>query len=162
ASPGGAENRHLHGKGPGSHRWYRDFFHNHVYVSLTHMPRASLPPLLWRLYRGHVMNRPYASEGLVFLARRHRVLVGGALGRWAAGGATVAPAGSGHERADPDRGGARLRGALVVQHAGEPHRPPGGGLPRRDRAVRRPERGRAAARPAREAGVRDGIEGVDR
>ena len=82
ASPGGAENRHLHGKGPGSHRWYRDFFHTHVYVSLTHMPRSSLVTLLWRLYRGHVMNRPYASEGPIFLARRHRALVEGALGGW--------------------------------------------------------------------------------
>jgi GT2 family glycosyltransferase len=81
-SPGGSENRHLHGAGAGSHRWYRDFFHNHVYVSLTHMPRASLAPLLWRLYRGHVMNRPYAGQGLAFLARRHRALLDGALGGW--------------------------------------------------------------------------------
>ena len=81
-TPGGNENRHLHGRQPGSHRWYRDFFHNHVYVSLTHMPRASLPPLLWRLYRGHVLNGPYAREGLTFLARRHRALLEGALGGW--------------------------------------------------------------------------------
>jgi len=81
-TPGGNENRHLHGRGPGSHRWYRDFFHNHVYVSLTHMPRASLAPLLWRLYRGHVMNGPYAREGLGFLARRHRALLEGAVGGW--------------------------------------------------------------------------------
>ena len=81
-SAGGSENRHLHGVGAGSHRWYRDFFHNHVYVSLTHMPRASLAPLLWRLYRGHVMNRPYAGQGLAFLARRHRALLEGTLGGW--------------------------------------------------------------------------------
>src|SRR5262249_23273758 len=81
-SAGGAENRHLHGAGAGSHRWYRDFFHNHVYVALTHMPRGSLPALLWRLYRGHVLNRPYAREGLVFLARRHRALVEGVVGGW--------------------------------------------------------------------------------
>jgi GT2 family glycosyltransferase len=81
-SPGGSENRHLHGLGAGSHRWYRDFFHNHVYVSLTHMPRASLAPLLWRLYRGHVLNGPYAREGLGFLARRHRALLEGAVGGW--------------------------------------------------------------------------------
>jgi GT2 family glycosyltransferase len=81
-SAGGSENRHLHGRGTGSHRWYRDFFHNHVYVSLTHMPRASLAPLLWRLYRGHVMNGPYAREGLGFLARRHRALLDGAVGGW--------------------------------------------------------------------------------
>ena len=82
ASPGGSENRHLHGRGAGSHRWYRDFFHNHVYLSLTHMPRASLAPLLWRLYRGHVMNGPYAREGLAFLARRHRAFCEGVLGGW--------------------------------------------------------------------------------
>jgi GT2 family glycosyltransferase len=81
-SAGGAENRHLHGRGPGSHRWYRDFFHNHVYLSLTHMPRATLAPLLWRLYRGHVLNRPYAGEGFRFLARRHRAMVEGVVGGW--------------------------------------------------------------------------------
>jgi GT2 family glycosyltransferase len=81
-SPGGNENRHLHGREPGSHRWYRDFFHNHVYVTLTHMPRTALAPLLWRLYRGHVMNRPYAREGPAFLARRHRALVEGVLAGW--------------------------------------------------------------------------------
>jgi GT2 family glycosyltransferase len=81
-SPGGAENRHLHGRGAGSHRWYRDFFHNHLYVSLTHMPRASLPPLLWRLYRGHVLNGPYAREGAAFLARRHQAFARGLLDGW--------------------------------------------------------------------------------
>jgi GT2 family glycosyltransferase len=81
-TPGGNENRHLHGRQPGSHAWYRDFFHNHVYVSLTHMPRASLAPLLWRLYRGHVMNGPCAREGLAFLARRHRALLQGAIQGW--------------------------------------------------------------------------------
>jgi GT2 family glycosyltransferase len=81
-SAGGSENRHLHGTGAGSHRWYRDFFHNHVYVALTHMPPSSLLPLLWRLYRGHVMNRPYAREGLGFLARRHRALLEGVVGGW--------------------------------------------------------------------------------
>jgi GT2 family glycosyltransferase len=82
ASPGGHENRNLHSARAGSHRWYRDFFHNHVYLSLTHMPRASLAPLLWRLYRSHVMNGPYAREGLAFLGRRHRALLEGALGGW--------------------------------------------------------------------------------
>jgi GT2 family glycosyltransferase len=81
-SAGGAENRHLHGRAAASHRWYRDFFHNHVYVSLTHMPGGSLPPLLWRLYRGHVMNGPYAREGPAFLARRHRAFLGGVVGGW--------------------------------------------------------------------------------
>ena len=83
-SPGGNENHHLAGRGTGSHRWYRDFFHNQVYVSLKHMPRATLAPLLWRLYRGHVLNRPYAGEGLRFLLARHRAMVGGALGGWRA------------------------------------------------------------------------------
>jgi glycosyltransferase involved in cell wall biosynthesis len=76
-SPGGNENHHLHGRALGSHRWYRDFFHNHVYVTLKHMPRSALAPLLWRLYRGHVMNRPYAREGVSFLLARHRAFVGG-------------------------------------------------------------------------------------
>ena len=81
-SPGGNENRHLHGRGTGSHRWYRDFFHNHVYVSLTHMPRTALAPLVWRLYRGHVMNGPYARQGLAFLLQRHRALLEGVVAGW--------------------------------------------------------------------------------
>ena len=81
-SPGGNENRHLHGRSAGSHRWYRDFFHNNVYVSLRHMPRRSLTPLLWRLYRSHVMNGPYAREGAAFLAARHRAWLRGLLGGW--------------------------------------------------------------------------------
>lgn len=79
-SPGGNDNRHLHGRDADSHRWYRDFFHNQVYVSLKHMPRRSLPALLWRLYRGHVLNGPYARLGLAFVAARHRALLEGALG----------------------------------------------------------------------------------
>ena len=81
-SPGGNENRHLHSRDAGSHRWYRDFFHNHVYVSLKHMPRGSLAPLFWRLYRGHVMNGPYAREGLAFLAARHRAMLAGTVDAW--------------------------------------------------------------------------------
>jgi GT2 family glycosyltransferase len=81
-SPGGNENRHLHGRGAGSHRWYHDFFHNQVYVCLKHMPRRSLAPLLWRLYRSHVMNGPYAREGIAFLAARNRAMLTGILDGW--------------------------------------------------------------------------------
>lgn len=81
-SPGGNENHHLHGRGAGSHRWYRDFFRNHLYISLKHLPRRSLAPLLWRLYRGHVMNRPYAGEGVAFLAARHWAMLEGVIGGW--------------------------------------------------------------------------------
>jgi GT2 family glycosyltransferase len=81
-TPGGNENHHLLGRGAGSHRWYRDFFHNQLYVSLKHMPRASLLPLAWRLYRAHVMNRPFAREGLPFLVARHRAMLEGLLGGW--------------------------------------------------------------------------------
>jgi GT2 family glycosyltransferase len=77
ASPGGNENKHLLGREPGSHAWYRHFFHNHVYFALKHQPRAAVASMLWRLYRGHVMNRPYAREGLPFLLARHRAFVGG-------------------------------------------------------------------------------------
>jgi glycosyltransferase involved in cell wall biosynthesis len=81
-SPGGNENRHLHGRAAGSHRWYRDFFHNHVYVTLKHMPRRALGPVLWRLYRGHVMNGPCAREGATFLAARHGAWLRGLLDGW--------------------------------------------------------------------------------
>lgn len=82
ASPGGNENRHLMGRATGSHRWYRDFFHNQLYVTLKHAPRRALPQLLWRLYRGHVMNRPYVREGAAFVAARHRAMVAGLASGW--------------------------------------------------------------------------------
>ena len=81
-SPGGNENHHLHGREAGSHRWYLEFFHNQIYISLKHMPRRSLAPLLWRLYRGHVMNRPYAREGLAFVVARTRAMVMGTVDGW--------------------------------------------------------------------------------
>lgn len=81
-SAGGNENRHLLGRDPASHGWYRDFFHNQVYVSLKHMPRPSVPVLLWRLYRGHVMNRPFAREGGRFLVARHLAFIGGVAKGW--------------------------------------------------------------------------------
>jgi GT2 family glycosyltransferase len=81
-SPGGNDNRHLLGRELASHGWYRDFFRNQMYVSLKHMPRLLLPVLLWRLYRGHVMNRPYVREGVGFLLARHLAFVGGLAKGW--------------------------------------------------------------------------------
>lgn len=78
-SPGGNENRHLLGREPASHAWYRDFFHNHVYVTLKHLPRAALPLLVWRLYRAHVLNRPFLRQGAAFVVRRHRAFLAGVL-----------------------------------------------------------------------------------
>jgi glycosyltransferase involved in cell wall biosynthesis len=79
-SPGGNENRHLLGREPASHAWYRDFFHNHVYVTLKHLPPSTLPVLLWRLYRAHVLNRPFLREGPAFVLRRHQAFVAGVAG----------------------------------------------------------------------------------
>jgi len=76
-SAGGNENRHLLGREPASHAWYRDFFHNHVYVTLKHLPSAALPTLLWRLYRAHVLNGPYLRLGPAFVAARHAAFVSG-------------------------------------------------------------------------------------
>jgi glycosyltransferase involved in cell wall biosynthesis len=76
-SPGGAENRHLLGREPDSHAWYQAFFHNHVYVTLKHLPRRTLPILIWRLYRAHVLNRPFLREGPRFVLRRHRAFLAG-------------------------------------------------------------------------------------
>jgi GT2 family glycosyltransferase len=84
-SPGGNENRHLLGREPASHAWYRDFFHNHVYVTRKHLPRAVLPRLLWRLYRAHVLNRPFLREGVAFVLRRHRAFAAGVLAGLATG-----------------------------------------------------------------------------
>ena len=81
-SPGGNENLHLLGRAPASHGWYRDFFHNHTYVTLKHLPRRVLPRLLWRLYRAHVLNRPYAREGVAFQVARHRAFVAGVAAAW--------------------------------------------------------------------------------
>jgi GT2 family glycosyltransferase len=81
-SPGGAGNRHLMGREPDSHRWYRFFFHNHLYFALKHMPPRALPRFLWRLYRAHVLNRPYAQEGPGFLLARHRAWLAGLASAW--------------------------------------------------------------------------------
>jgi GT2 family glycosyltransferase len=85
ASPGGADNRHLHGRDPASHEWYVAFFHNHFYCTLKHTPRRHLATLAWRLYRSHVLNRPYLEMGPAFVVRRHAAFVrglGGALGTY--------------------------------------------------------------------------------
>jgi GT2 family glycosyltransferase len=79
-SPGGAENRHLLGRERESHVWYAAFFHNHVYCDLKHAPRRGLPGLWWRLYRSHVLNRPYLGEGLGFVLRRHAAFLRGTAG----------------------------------------------------------------------------------
>lgn len=76
-SLGGTENRHLLGRAPGSHAWYAAFFHNHVYCDLKHAPRRHLPRLLWRLYRSHVLNRPFLAEGPGFALRRHAAFARG-------------------------------------------------------------------------------------
>lgn len=76
-SAGGNDNRHLLGRERASHAWYRDFFHNHVYVTLKHLPPGTLPVLLWRLYRAHVLNRPFVREGPGFVAARHAAFVRG-------------------------------------------------------------------------------------
>jgi GT2 family glycosyltransferase len=79
-SPGGADNRHLFGRDPASHAWYVAFFHNHAYCDLKHAPRRWLPRLWWGLYRSHVLNRPYLSEGPRFLGQRHLAFVRGLAG----------------------------------------------------------------------------------
>jgi GT2 family glycosyltransferase len=84
ASAGGCENRHLLSRVPASHDWYASYFRNMLYVTFKHMPRAAWAPIAWRLYRQHVLNRPYLGEGLGFLARRHGALVQGALDGWRA------------------------------------------------------------------------------
>ena len=81
-SPGGAGNRYLMGREPASHPWYRAFFQNQLYFALKHTPRRALPRLLWRLYRGHVMNRPYARQGAGFLLARHRAWAAGLAAGW--------------------------------------------------------------------------------
>ena len=46
-------------------------------MTLKHLPRAVVPPLLWRLYRAHVLNRPFLRQGMGFVLRRHRAFVAG-------------------------------------------------------------------------------------
>jgi GT2 family glycosyltransferase len=82
ASAGGCENRHLLGREPESHDWYASYFRNMLYVTFKHAPRHAWAAIAWRLYRGHVMNRPYARQGVSFLAARHRALIRGAGQGW--------------------------------------------------------------------------------
>jgi len=79
-SPGGSENRHLLGRDRASHAWYVAFFHNQVYCDLKHTPRRYLPGRCWRLYRSHVLNRPYLVEGAGFVLHRHAAFVRGVSG----------------------------------------------------------------------------------
>jgi hypothetical protein len=82
SSPGGCENRHLLGREAQSHDWYTTYFRNTLYVTFKHLPRRVWPAVAWRLYRRHVLNRPYASEGLGFLVARHRALLLGTGQGW--------------------------------------------------------------------------------
>lgn len=82
ASSGGCENHFLLGRTPPSHDWYATYFQNMLYMTFKHLPRGAWPPVTWRLYRSHVLNRPYVGEGPAFVAARHRVFVRGALAGW--------------------------------------------------------------------------------
>src|SRR5439155_1383039 len=56
------------------------FFHDPVSCDLKHPPRRYLPGRCWRLYRSHVLNRPYLVEGAGFVLHRHAAFVRGVSG----------------------------------------------------------------------------------
>lgn len=76
-SPGGNQNLHLFGNSPLSHAWYRAFFKNSFYFYLKNIGEMAFILLVWKLYRGHVFNRPYLREGLSFEWARHAVFLAG-------------------------------------------------------------------------------------
>jgi glycosyltransferase involved in cell wall biosynthesis len=76
-SPGGNENLNLFGRSSQSHGWYYSFFKNTFYFFLKNIGGAAFLTLVWKLYRGHVLNRPYVQAGLGFEIARHRVFFKG-------------------------------------------------------------------------------------
>ena len=78
-SPGGCENRNLFGRSKHSHEWYYYFFKNSFYFHLKNIGGIAFVSLVWKLYRGHVLNRSYIAEGLAFEIARHRVFFTGLL-----------------------------------------------------------------------------------
>lgn len=76
-SPGGNDNANLFGKSPASHMWYYHFFKNNFYFFLKDIGGINFFNLVWRLYRGHVFNRPYVKVGPTFQIARHQVFARG-------------------------------------------------------------------------------------
>lgn len=71
-SPGGCNNANLFGRSARSHGWYYYFFKNSVYFHLKNIGGPTFIHFVWKLYRGHVLNRPYLQEGIRFHIARHR------------------------------------------------------------------------------------------
>jgi len=76
-SPGGNDNVNLFGRSTESHRWYYHFFKNNFYFFLKNIGGVRFIYLVWKLYRSHVLNRPYINEGFKFEILRHEVFVRG-------------------------------------------------------------------------------------
>jgi glycosyltransferase involved in cell wall biosynthesis len=77
SNTGGCENSNLFGRSIHSHAWYHYFFKNSFYFFLKNIGGVAFPALIWKLYRGHVLNRAYIREGLCFENARHRVFFTG-------------------------------------------------------------------------------------
>jgi len=72
-SPGGCENRNLsdnYSHENKTHGWYHNLFCITTYFLLVHMPRNSLLPLMWNLYRKYALNMPYFKNGFIFFMMR--------------------------------------------------------------------------------------------
>jgi glycosyltransferase involved in cell wall biosynthesis len=76
-SPGGCENANLFGRSHQSHDWYCYFFKNSFYFYLKNIGGPAFVFMIWKLYRGHVLNRPYILEGMNFQIARHCVFFKG-------------------------------------------------------------------------------------
>jgi GT2 family glycosyltransferase len=83
-TPGGCDNGHLLGRTESSHAWYEPFFRNNTYFALKLLGGGDRARFLGRLYREHVLNRAFLAAGPAFLARRHAVLIRGAVAGWRA------------------------------------------------------------------------------
>jgi GT2 family glycosyltransferase len=67
-----------------SYGYYQDFVQNNVYFCLKHAPRASMPELIWELYRNHIGNRYNLRRGVKHLFYRHAAFCIGAARGYAA------------------------------------------------------------------------------
>ena len=97
-SDGGHNNRHLYGTTEESHAWYASYFRNMIYMTVKHMPMRTWPLVCWKLWRQHVCNRPFLSQGWRFVFRRHRVFLKGFRDGFQVGRGTVTD-GESHRRA---------------------------------------------------------------
>jgi GT2 family glycosyltransferase len=71
---GGCENKYIHGKSQEAQVYYRGYWKNYFYFILKNVPNHHCLPLLWHLYRSHVLNLPYLRIGIRYVLAQHWIV----------------------------------------------------------------------------------------